>query len=640
MSQTNEEKVKYCLDWIEKIQGAQGTIDEDREEALKFFRGDSSIVPALKGRSKAVTTDLLDTIEWLKPSLMEIFAGREEVGSIGATGEEDHKEAKKVHKLVNYQIRVKNKWFLIWHDFVDNALKLKIGILKYQWFTDTKFFDKDYKDLTDQEYAVLKNNPDTIELAHEQIEIGRMQIPEPPYEKLIYSHNATFQHVMTDSFPLIEAVPPEEFGFCYTAREIKDTFCFHKVKISKYEFIKEYGQAVFNKIENYKSKDEGESNTVGDERFKDLGGLSFLYNEKEDKYNIYECYFNDPKTNIPWIRRICADEELRDEKNKYGGPPFILGTPIRIAHRIIGLGMYDLCKNIQKIRTSLLRGILNNINTLNARRYFGDPARFNVKDYLENNTPDALIRTEGDPTGIVVPEIKTPLPGEVFAFWEMMNIEKDYHTGVPRSFQGVNTQVLNRTFRGQAQQINQASQRVSLITRLLAEQAIVPLIEAVIDLNIRFLDKKTSFRYLNEYITISPDNLIGKYDITVNVGTGGVDNEQTIIHMQQLLGLFSKFKIANGGDIYNVFKELIQAMKRKNVHDFITDPKFNEGVLMLIQIVVEAGLPQQDPRIAELVKQLMAGLQQEEVSQSSQEPAQPREPTQDSVTPAGGDYFG
>lgn len=632
----SEERIKYCLDWISKIDESGGTIKESRQKALQAYRSDHEIVPSLKGRSKATTTDMMDIVEWLKPSLLELFTSSNEIAKITAAGEEDYNDVHKLNKLVNYQIKVRNNWFITCHDMIDDALKFDIGILKYQWFKETKTFDKIYEGLTDQEYQAKLTETNITEIKHEIIPTGEIVL-----------HNVTFRYFLHDSYPLIEAVPPEEFGFYYISRNIKDAFCYHKVKIPKWKFIRDYGQETFSEIEYYKNQ-EKTSDSLGNERFYDLGGKDFLYNEEEDSYNIYECYYDDPETGEPWITKICGEKELLSETNVYQCPPFIVATPIRVAHRIIGLGVYELTKEIQKIRTSVMRGILNNINTLNSRRYFGDPSRFNVKDYLENNAPDALIRTYGPPTGAVEPEIKTPLPGEVFAFWEMLEREKDYHSGVPRSFQGVTSSSLHKTFRGQAQQINQATQRVSMMARIIAEQAIVPLIQAVIDLNIRFLDKETTFRYLNEDITINPDNLLGKYDIIVNIGTGTGDKEQTILYMQQLLGLYRDLSmagvpVANAQDVYNAMKELISAMDKKNVHDFCTDPEFNKGVMALVQVVMALGIPQQDPNVASLVQQIMVGLGvglHGGTTQASEQPAQPFEPVQPQTTPMGGGYFG
>ena len=55
-------------------------LSADRADAMDYYLGDMARhMPARDGRSTAVSTDVADTIEGLMPSLMEIFAGSDEV---------------------------------------------------------------------------------------------------------------------------------------------------------------------------------------------------------------------------------------------------------------------------------------------------------------------------------------------------------------------------------------------------------------------------------------------------------------------------------------------------------------------------------------------------------------------------------
>ena len=52
----------------------------ERSDAMDYYLGDmAKDMPASDGRSRAVSTDVADTIEGLMPSLMEIFCGGDEV---------------------------------------------------------------------------------------------------------------------------------------------------------------------------------------------------------------------------------------------------------------------------------------------------------------------------------------------------------------------------------------------------------------------------------------------------------------------------------------------------------------------------------------------------------------------------------
>src|SRR5262249_34221964 len=67
---------------------------EERADAMDYYLGDMrKDMPAQDGRSRAVSTDVADTIEGLMPSLMDIFAGADALGLIAIVYEQSGKRA-------------------------------------------------------------------------------------------------------------------------------------------------------------------------------------------------------------------------------------------------------------------------------------------------------------------------------------------------------------------------------------------------------------------------------------------------------------------------------------------------------------------------------------------------------------------
>lgn len=655
----------FILKNMRQIKDDMKTLNENRAEAEKFYRGDPEIVEIAEKRSKATTSDLFDVVEWAKPSLLEIFAGGDEVCSLSPASEEDVPKVEKQNLLVNMQMKVKNNWFMVLHDWLDDALKLKVGWIKYQWYREEKSFTKEYNGLTQAEYDA-KIQEDNVQIVQQIDTVVSTESFDPLTGQIIpevRTYDVVLRYTVEDEYPLIEAVPAEDFGFPIRCRHISDAeFCWHRTFLPKWKVIKKYGKAALNRIEKAKDTLEDRNNEVARERFADLG-RAFFWKEETEEYIFYEVYYRDPDTGDPKIVDICFDELFDERDNKYLKPPFHGITPIKMAHRVAGFSFYDLIKEIQCIRTALLRQILDNVYFSNNRRYFGDTDRLNIDDYLNNNVPGALIRTYGDPNLVIKAEEKAPLPSEIFPFWELLNTEKDYHSGVPRSFQGVNPDVLNKTWRGQNQQVSQASQRIAMMARLIAEMAIRPLINDVVDLNIRFLKKKTAVRYLNDWVEIEPDNIVGKYDVIVNVGLGTGNKQEIIAFVQQLLGIYAQImkagvRVVTPTNVYNAMKELVKAMGFRNVGDFVTDPKFGDAVAALLQILMQRGILQGDPQIGQIAYDiaLQLGLVQppkpgqERAAEAGPEgtfpgqerpaipvqPAQPMNPT----LPMQGGYFG
>jgi hypothetical protein len=114
-------------------------LSEERAAALDYYLGDMARdMPAPDGRSKAVSTDVANTIEGLMPSLMEIFTGGDEVVRFEPVGPEDVDAAEQETDYVNHVFMQQNPGFLVLYSFIKDALLSKVGVVKvwWAWMTD------------------------------------------------------------------------------------------------------------------------------------------------------------------------------------------------------------------------------------------------------------------------------------------------------------------------------------------------------------------------------------------------------------------------------------------------------------------------------------------------------------------------
>src|SRR5262249_33418613 len=78
-------------------------LSQERAAPLDYCRGDMSRdMPAPDGRSRAVSTDVADTVEGLMPALMDIFTGGDEVVRFEPVGPEDVAAAEQETDYVNH----------------------------------------------------------------------------------------------------------------------------------------------------------------------------------------------------------------------------------------------------------------------------------------------------------------------------------------------------------------------------------------------------------------------------------------------------------------------------------------------------------------------------------------------------------
>jgi hypothetical protein len=129
---------------------------EERADAMDYYLGDMrKDMPAQDGRSRAVSTDVADTIEGLMPNLMDIFAGSDEVVRFEPIGPEDETAAGQETDYVNHVFMQQNPGFMVLYSFIKDALLSKVGIVKVWWEEREEEGRETYYDLTEDQFALL-----------------------------------------------------------------------------------------------------------------------------------------------------------------------------------------------------------------------------------------------------------------------------------------------------------------------------------------------------------------------------------------------------------------------------------------------------------------------------------------------------
>src|SRR5262245_34002622 len=161
-------------DALSAVQSSQ--LSAERTDAMDYYLGDMSRdMPAPEGRSRAVSTDVADTIEGMMPSLMDIFCSGDEVVEFHPVGEEDVAAAEQETDYVNHVFMQKNPGFLILYSFIKDALLSKVGIVKVWWETREEFERETYLDLTEEQFAIIAGDPEVEIVEHTEKRIANSE---------------------------------------------------------------------------------------------------------------------------------------------------------------------------------------------------------------------------------------------------------------------------------------------------------------------------------------------------------------------------------------------------------------------------------------------------------------------------------
>lgn len=413
----------------------------------------------------------------------------------------------------------------------------------------------------------------------------------------------------------VVGVPPEEFGIGRNDRAIPDAgYCFHEVVRREADLIAEGYDAVQIKALPGYTIQTGTETTSRDtvDEGSDAGGDDGI-NKANRQIKITEHYvrMDYEGDNKPGLYRVTTGGDQgeilkRDGKEdivREDAPPFAAMTPIIVTHRFTGKSIADLVMDIMRIKTALLRGMLDNLYLHNNARVevAESHASENTLDDLLVSRPGGIVRTK-QPGGIqwqVVPDIT----GSIHPAMQYMDATREWRTGVTRQGSGIDANALqNQTATAANQLFTAAQARIKLIARIFAETGIRDLFSLLHGTIRKNGSVAQTVRLRNEWVTVDPRDWKSREDMTISVGLGSGGKEQQLMGAQLLIGAQEK-AIAAGmvskKNLYNSAKMLTKLLGHKDVDEYFTAPGKapdpNDPSSEVIQ-------PPPDPKMAELEK--------------------------------------
>jgi len=644
-------------------------LTEDRINALDFYNGHmEKFLPSVAGRSTAVSTDVSDTIEGLMPSLMDIFAGSEQVVKFEPTRADDEDAAEQESDFVNHHFQT-HGGFLALYSFIKDALLSKLGVVKVHWVEETIEHREVYLDQDEQTYQFLVSQPN-IEViehsAHPDPAFGEAQMqqlqqqymqqlamwqqaqaqlqqqpsatgqpgqapgplgqnqgpqqqqqlppqPQPPQQPQL--HDVTFVCKYKHGYAKCEPVPPEEFGISRFARSIEDCgYCYHEVVKFEHQLIDQgYDPDQLKNVPTfpiYAIQEERSRDTVEEGIF---GGDS--HNAANRRLLITEHYVQldyegDGKPHLYRVTTAGETQEIlkRDGKEdivQWDVVPFAVMTPVIMTHRVFGRSVADLVMDIQKIKTALMRALLDNAYLANNPRHevSESHASENTLDDLLVSRPGGVVRSR-QPGGIQV-LMHPPIGGHVFPMLEYMDSVRETRTGISKAGQGLDSQVLqNQSATAVAQMFTASQARMKLIARIFAETGVKDMFK-LLHHTLRMNGTKTeTVKLRGKWTQINPRDWDERNNMTIDVGlgTGGRGQqlqEHMIIVQAQTQALQAGLtNLVSMGNLYNSAKRIVQLTGGKNPDAFFTDPATQPPPQ-----------PKPDPKVMEL--QMKAQLDQQ-----------------------------
>jgi len=603
---TEEELVTRIRGEISDSLGYMGdVISTQREQAMKYYYG-LPFGNEVEGRSQFVDSTVQDTIEWIKPSLMRVFASGDEMVKFSPHGPEDVEMAKQATDYVNYVFTKDNPGWEILYSWFTDALLSKNGIVKVWWDEYDEPSREEYRNLDEYEFTILIND-DEVEV------IEHTSHGEGP----IMTHDVVLSRSSRGGKIKIENVPPSEFLISRESKSIQDArFVCHRVIKTLSELRVMYPDEDLEPGDLGGGDDDMSAFSAERlERFQfdksakyweGMGGGDDFGEEGLRTYWLHESYLKTDfdGDGITELRKVCTVGSKVLANDEIDSVPLVSITPIKIPHKFFGLSVADLVMDLQLMKSTLMRNLMDNMYNQNFGRFAVLEGQANLDDLLTQR-PGGVVRVKSP--NAVTPLATPALQPYSFQMLEYLDSVRESRAGVSKMSQGLDENAL--TSHTTATAVNAvmgaAQSRLELIARNFAETGVKDLMIKIYELLYKNQDKERVVRLRNEWVPVSPDAWNDKYDCTVSVALGSGNKDQQMMHLSQMLSFAGEamsggLRIVSEQNMYNLGASLIKAMGFQNVDDFLTDP---------------STMPEQtpEPDLEEQAKLMEAQVKQEEV---------------------------
>jgi len=525
------------------------------------------------GRSRVVSRDVQQTVEWQMPSYMRIFTSGEDVVSFEPTNQDNVEQAKQATEYANYIWNSDNHGFRILYEWVKDALISKVGIIKIYWDDKPKTKRKRYSGLDAPSFAQAVT-PDDVEVSeHTENDDG--------------THDVVLTHKLPGGRVCILNVPPEEFLISKDGRNIEDA---RLVGHGRYRTISDLRQAGFpeDKVADLAGQDDDNSSdgeaitrdTVEDSssHSSDGGGLDPAMRI----VRVVEAYIkiDVDGDGIAEMRKVTVagpGYTVLSNEAWEGPRPFATITPIIMPHRFWGLCPTDTSKDTQLIKTTVLRQMLDNAYLSINQREEVDHTRIVDPDELLSSAPGRKIRvTPGN--GLAINPIPVPnVMSECIGLLDYLDRIDEANTGVSERTQGLSSDTLSNETKAQSQMLMSAAMgKQELMARVMAETGLKSAFRLILKLVCMYQKQPRSVKLPGGWSDMDPTGWDDDMELKVSVGLGMGDREHQVM-AAQMVGALQKSLLALGyispENIKNATELGLNGLGLKGVERFATFPQ-------------------------------------------------------------------
>lgn len=521
-----EAKIKALI--ADSVDYNQSVLSPEREENMKYYYGDAPGLEALPqdplqgdpgtedddnaNRSTVVSTDVRDTVMAVLPSLIRIFTASENIADFRANGPDQEEMAKQATDDVQYQFWEENDGFLNIHTVLKDALTEKVGVIR--WWTDDlpEFKQEEYRKILPEALSALIQEANAK--GDQQAEV--LEMGEADADGFL--EYAIVNFLISKPVRVIEPVPPEDFRVDRRARTVKRSRLVGTEQLVPGSDVVAMGfdpDLVRQYTGNYDYYSVERS-------IRNPGIDSALVDSEMVVFGEYFIRIDQDEDGIDELHRI------RTLGTNYDIIEDVVVNNVQLAvfcgdprpHTVIGDALADLVKDIQEIKTHLLRGALDSMSASMYPDIAVNETMANMSDVLADGV-GRVLRFKGNP-GDSMKELRATFVGEeIFTMMDKLDMVRQSRTGISEASKGVDPKAFQSTnLAGIDQVINGAQERIELIARILAETGFKDLMRGLLYETVRYPNRKRMLKMRGKWVEYDQSTYDPELTVRVNPTLG------------------------------------------------------------------------------------------------------------------------
>lgn len=521
-----------------------------------------------KGRSSAVSRDVSDTVRAVLPSLMRVFFGSDNPVEFVPEHASEVATAEQATEYVNYVFARDNPGFEVLHSALKDALIRRTGPIKVWWDDALHVRYEQYEALDDTALMALEqdeqvevveqetyDDPEAVREAEAQYALQLQQaeaeaaargvppdavlpsdLPEKPLE-YPQLHDVEIRRKSPRNKVRVAAVPPDEI---LVGRELRSfdadgvttagSVIAHRTELTvstlvsmgyDEEELKDYGSNT--QLEANEERLQREPEAFGESAVEaaDSSQRKVLYTEAWMPYDADD-------DGIAELRKVCClgDQYTIVDHEPADFVPIADLCPDPEPHRALGNSLADLVMEVQRIKSSILRGMFDSLAQSIRPRTAVVEGEVNLDDVL-NNEVGGIVRMRRP--GMAQP-LETPFVGQqAFPMIEYMDQVKEKRTGITDATQGLNADVLQSTTKAAVTAtVEAAQQQIELIGRVIAESGLRKMYRIILKTVVANQGDSRHLNLKGRWQDVDPSQWRADMDASVNTALGSGNDEQKL----------------------------------------------------------------------------------------------------------------